>query len=209
MRAFHRWHLRGLFFLLALWGTLNVAWSQNAALTSSAASVPATLLAQKLASHDHVLLIRHASAPGVGDPPNYTLNDCRTQRNLGPEGRKQATHIGEWLRQQGVRAADVYSSPWCRCKDTAELMQLGGYRIEASLASFFDQMHLVDARNKALQAFVAQQLKTKGPQALILVTHHVNIQAFMGENIGSGDMVLVQVDGRGKPIAYQRIPSPT
>ncbi len=86
-------------------------------------------MAEKLRSADHILLIRHTLAPGVGDPANYTLADCRTQRNLSQEGRQQATRLGEWLRKQGVVAADVYSSPWCRCKDTAELMQFGVFKV--------------------------------------------------------------------------------
>jgi len=59
-----------------------------------------------------------------------------------------------------------------------------------------------------LQQFIALNLKTKGNQALILVSHHVNIHAFMGENIDSGDMVLAKVDSQGKMINYTLIPRP-
>jgi len=63
-------------------------------------------------------------------------------------------------------------------------------------------------RNQQLEKFIATQLKTKGQQALVLVTHHVNIHAFMGENIASGDMVLAKVDSNGKMVAYKLIPRP-
>ena len=185
-----------LFVLCAWMGLMPTAHAQNIG------------LAEKLQSPDHVLLIRHALAPGVGDPANYTLSDCRTQRNLSQEGRQQAKRIGEWLRQQGIASANVFSSPWCRCKDTAELLHFGGYTTEPSLASFFDNMQQAPATTQALQAFISQQKKRTGHKALILVTHHVNIHAYMGENIGSGDMVLARVAANGKMLSYQRIARP-
>lgn len=165
----------------------------------------ASELADKLRAPDHVLLIRHALAPGVGDPAHFSLSDCRTQRNLNEEGRQQAVALGQWLRQQGVDKAEVYASAWCRCQDTARLLRLGEPKIEPSLNSFFEEMHQSTARTQALQAFVANTSKTKGDKALILVTHHVNIFAFMGENIGSGDMVLAKINAKGQMVSYQRI----
>lgn len=169
----------------------------------------ASELSDKLQSPHYVLLMRHALAPGVGDPANYTLNDCKSQRNLSAEGRSQARMVGQWLKKQGVQHAEVHSSAWCRCKDTAALLNLGEFKIEPSLASFFDEMHQAKERTKALQLFIAERLQFKGQKALVLVTHHVNIFEFMGENIGSGDMVLAQVDANGKMLSYQRIPRPT
>jgi phosphohistidine phosphatase SixA len=168
----------------------------------------ASELAQQLEGVDHVLLMRHTRAPGVGDPTNYTLTDCNTQRNLSAEGRKQAIAIGNWLKKQGIQQASVYSSAWCRCKDTAELLNYGQYQVEPSLASFFDEMHKAKERTQQLETFIASQIKTKGKKALILVTHHVNIFDYMGENIDSGDMVLVKVDGNGRMVSYKRIPRP-
>lgn len=175
---------------------------------SSVAVAHASDLSDKLQSGHYVLLMRHALAPGVGDPANYTLADCATQRNLSDEGRQHAQQVGNWLKRQGITSADVYSSAWCRCKDTAALLKLGDYQVEPALASFFDEMHQAKKRNQALQQFIARQLKTKGDKALILVTHHVNIYEFMGENVGSGDLVLAKVDARGKMLSYQRIARP-
>lgn len=168
----------------------------------------ASELSDKLQSPDHVLLMRHTVAPGVGDPANYSLSDCKSQRNLSSEGRQQAKAVGHWLRKMGGNNAHVYSSAWCRCKDTAALLDLGGFTIEPALASFFDEMHSAKQKNQALEFFIAQQLKVKGDKALILVTHHVNIFEFMGENVASGDMVLAKVDAAGKMVSYQRIPRP-
>jgi phosphohistidine phosphatase SixA len=182
--------------------TLGLAWLLAFTLAH------ASDLSNKLQSSDHVLLMRHTLAPGVGDPANYTLADCKTQRNLSAEGRQQAVIVGDWLRHQGVTHADVYSSAWCRCKDTAQLLGFKGWQIEPTLASFFDEMHKAPAQNQQLQNFIAEKLKTKGKQPLILVTHHVNIFEFMGENVSSGDLVLAKVDAQGKMLSYQVIPRP-
>jgi phosphohistidine phosphatase SixA len=165
-------------------------------------------LSEQLKSPDHVLLMRHARAPGVGDPANYTLRDCKSQRNLDSEGRAQAKTVGNWLRKNGVDKAEVHSSAWCRCKDTAELLAFGDVTVQPSLGSFFDEMHKASERNQALQLFIAGKMKAKGDKALILVTHHVNIFEFMGENIASGDMVLAKVNTAGKMISYKLIPRP-
>lgn len=173
------------------------------------ALVYASELSDNLQSPNYVLLIRHALAPGVGDPLNYTLADCQTQRNLSAEGRQQAVLVGDWLRHQGVKNAAVYSSAWCRCKDTAQLLGFGAWQVEPSLSSFFDDMQKAKEINQQLQSLIAQKLKTKGTQALILVTHHVNIFEFMGENVSSGDLVLAKVNPQGAMLSYRVIPRPT
>src|SRR4030095_8780323 len=43
-----------------------------------------------LAKGGHVVLIRHANAPGTADPPGVRADDCKTQRNLDDLGRAQA-----------------------------------------------------------------------------------------------------------------------
>jgi len=168
----------------------------------------ASELSDLLKKSDHVLLMRHALAPGVGDPAGYTLQECKTQRNLDSKGREQAHRIGQWLNAQGVKEAMVFSSAWCRCKETAEKLGHGIPVHEPSLNSFFDDMRQGPQSNVRLQAFMAKQLKLKADKALILVTHHVNIAEFMGENVGSGDMVLAKVSPQGKLLSYKIYPSP-
>ena len=73
----------------------------------------------------HILMIRHALAPGTGDPANFQIGDCSTQRNLDDRGRDQARAIGDWLRSKGITSARIYSSQWCRCLETAKLLKLG------------------------------------------------------------------------------------
>lgn len=165
-------------------------------------------LAQRLAGADYVLMMRHADAPGVGDPAGYTLADCGSQRNLGERGRRQAVAIGDWLRAQGVTDAAVYTSPWCRCKDTAQGLALGNYQVEPALGSFFETPAQAAAQTRELSQFLARTLPGKGARALILVTHHVNIREFVAENVGTGDMVLVRVNRRGEYISHTRHRAP-
>lgn len=168
----------------------------------------ATELARALQSPHYVLLMRHAYAPGVGDPPNYSLERCEGQRLLNDEGKRQATRIGDWLRQQGVQRAAVLSSVWCRCTETASLLQFEGVTVEASLASFFDAPNRAASQNKALKKLLSHALPSKGDKALILVTHHVNIAEFTGQNIASGDMVLAHIGPQGELVDFKLYPSP-
>jgi phosphohistidine phosphatase SixA len=176
--------------------------------SSFALAATADHLADALASSDYLLMMRHAEAPGTGDPAGYSLDDCSTQRNLGEGGRRQAVSTGEWLRRERITRAMVYSSPWCRCKDTAQSLNLGGFVVEPALGSFFDSPRRAELQTRALSAFVARALAVKGSHALILVTHHVNIREFVGENVGSGDMVLVRVGRDGRYISHRLISSP-
>ena len=165
-------------------------------------------LADKLGQPGYALLMRHALAPGIGDPAGFSLADCASQRNLDSEGRTQAVRTGAWLRQQGVVAAQVLSSPWCRCKDTAALLGFGDVVIEPALGSFFNVPQQAREFTEKLQTRLAQASARKGNQALVLVTHHVNIRDYMGDNVGSGDMVLVHFDAQGKLLKARRYPSP-
>jgi phosphohistidine phosphatase SixA len=165
-------------------------------------------LANDLQDGQHVLLMRHADAPGYGDPAGYVISQCSSQRNLGDDGKKQAKAIGIWLSKQGIQKADVFSSPWCRCLDTANLLNKGPINIEPSLSSFFDNMSLEKRQTKELEGFIKSELAKQTKTPLILVTHHVNIQAYTGKVVGVGDMVLVRVNKSGEHLSHTIYPSP-
>jgi phosphohistidine phosphatase SixA len=139
----------------------------------------------------HVVLFRHANAPGGGDPPGLKLGDCSTQRNLDDTGRAQARRIGEQFRQRGVKVGAVLTSQWCRARETAELAFPGMARDDASFNSFFD-----DRSRKPAQT--AQALVTlarwRGPGVLVVTTHQVNISALTGVSPASGEGVVVVAD---------------
>lgn len=176
--------------------------------TQSKLATAQTELANNLFDGQHVLLMRHADAPGYGDPKNYQVSQCATQRNLGDFGRKQAKGIGDWLSSQGVDQAKVYSSAWCRCVDTATLLNKGVVKKEASLGSFFDDMSQAKRQTDELIKLVAAERRQYLNIPIIMVTHHVNIQSYVGIAVNSGDMVLVKVDPAGKPLSFKLYPSP-
>lgn len=176
-------------------------------LAPARAALPAEALAA-LRDGRHVLLMRHADAPGVGDPPGLRLGDCRTQRNLGEAGRAQARAIGDFLRAQGVASARVLSSPWCRCIDTATGLAIGAVETADALGSFFSEPEKGQAQTRQLQALVARELARAGGQPLVLVTHQVNITAYVGESVAVGEMILVRTDAQGRALSHRRLPGP-
>ena len=184
-------------------------WVMLGVVMTGSFQASASELSESLKKSDSVLLMRHALAPGIGDPAGYKLQDCKSQRNLDATGRAQAQKTGQWLKAQGVGNALVFTSAWCRCKETAENLAFGTPVLEPSLNSFFDDMRQGPQSNVNLQKFIMGQLKSKGDKALILVTHHVNIAEFTGENVGSGDMVLAKVNSAGKLVSFKIYPNPS
>ena len=146
---------------------------------------------QALQEGGHVILMRHALAPGVGDPDNFERGDCTTQRNLSAQGRDQASAIGDVFRQRNIPIDIVYSSHWCRVLETSERMALGDVQPVAWLDSFFSASERSARDERTLQAR-QQILDWQGEGNLLLVTHQVNITALIGGGIASGDMVVVR-----------------
>lgn len=142
----------------------------------------------------HVVMLRHALAPGTGDPENFRVGDCSTQRNLSDSGREQARKIGQKFRENGITRARVVSSQWCRCIETAELLELGPVGILPVLNSIHQRPERKEPQTHILGAWLrAQPLDLP----LILVSHRVNISAFSGAHPDSGEMVVLkrQPDG--------------
>lgn len=145
-----------------------------------------------------VVLFRHALAPGIGDPPNFRLNDCSTQRNLNDEGRAQAQRMGEQFRARGIVVGAVLFSQWCRTRETAQLafpsLVSSLLRDEPAFNSFFN-----DRSTEATQTQAARQILSqwRGPGVLVVVTHQVNITALTGIVPASSEGVVVRVrEGR-------------
>ena len=135
----------------------------------------------------NVLFIRHAMAPGYGDPPNFVINDCSTQRNLNNDGRTQAVKIGRIIKREGIKFLKIYSSQWCRCLETARLIDLGMITIEPGLNSFFQGFVSKEKTLKKLQEI----LKSLGDSndLVLMVTHQVTINAITGISVSSGGAV--------------------
>lgn len=149
-------------------------------------------------------LIRHATAPGTNDPPGFRLEDCATQRNLSAEGRTQSVRIGDLFRANGIAAAEVYSSQWCRCLDTATLMKLGEVRPQPLLNSFFQDRSREAAQIEALRQWV-ERLDLGKPT--VFVTHQVVVTALSQIFPGSGEIVAMQRGADGRLSVQARLPT--
>lgn len=135
-----------------------------------------------------VVFMRHALAPGFGDPSNFDINDCSTQRNLDSQGREQAVRLGRQLKSEEVNFSEVKSSYWCRCYDTAELLNVGPVEKFSGLNSFFQQYADKDETLNILNGYLDSLGKESDP--VLLVTHQVVISAVTGISPVSGGFVL-------------------
>jgi phosphohistidine phosphatase SixA len=145
-------------------------------------------------SDNAVVLFRHATAPGVGDPPGFRLDDCATQRNLDEAGSKQARRIGQAFRDRGIQVGAVVSSQWCRARDTAMLAFGGSPREVPVFNSFFNTLEQREAQTAAARLFLGQW---QGPGVLVVITHQVNISALTGIYPASGEGIVLRVQDSG------------
>lgn len=143
---------------------------------------------ERLARGGHIALMRHALAPGTGDPAGFAIDDCATQRNLSAQGRAQARDIGERFRERDIAVSEVRASRWCRCLDTAELLGLGEVIPTPALNSFFRNRGAAERQTRELRELIEAW---SGEGALVLVTHQVNITALTGVYPRSGEILVL------------------
>ena len=145
-------------------------------------------LLNQLEDGGKLIFIRHAYAPGGGDPNNFALNDCSTQRNLNKEGREQAKYIGEFFKKNKIKIDKVLSSEWCRCKETAKIA-FKNFSTNSFLNSFYSPKY---EKNKEKQIEMLNDYikKFKSNQNLIFVTHYVLISEVLNYAPSSGEIVV-------------------
>ncbi len=136
----------------------------------------------------NIIFIRHAIAPGNGDPLNFDILDCSTQRNLSKDGELQALKIGKFFKENHIKLTKVLSSEWCRCKDTAKIA-FGNYETKNFLNSFYDERFLENKDKQILdfQKFIRNWNKTGN---LVLVTHYIVISEILDSATSSGEIVI-------------------
>ncbi len=151
-----------------------------------------------------VAIMRHALAPGTGDPESFALGDCASQRNLDARGRAQARRVGAAIRAAGVTVHRVLTSQWCRCRDTARLLDLGPVEPLPALNSFFRNRARADGQTAELRQF----LRGLPPhETVVLVTHQVNITALTGRWAASGEVLLLRIGRDGAVAVIEEIPT--
>ena len=163
------------FFISLLVLNTNLSYSENS-------------LVQDLKLGKKIVFLRHALAPGNGDPDNFDINDCKTQRNLSSKGRLQSEKIGNFFKMNNIKIDKVLSSEWCRCKDTAKYA-FKNYNTFKALNSFYDEKFykFKDQQIENLKEFIK---KWDGNKNLIFVTHYVVISEMLNIGVSSGEIVI-------------------
>ncbi|MDP1869897.1 MAG: histidine phosphatase family protein [Bradyrhizobium sp.] len=151
----------------------------------------------------HVVLMRHADAPGgFGDPAGFKVEDCATQRNLSARGREDARKIGARLRSEAIAFERILASPWCRCIDTATLLAMGPVKTEATFGNVVVLRDQRDSLTSGARAVIDQWT---GSGNLLVVTHGANIQALTGIQPASGEIVVVRGGSGGGSVPVGRL----
>ena len=145
-----------------------------------------------LKKEDNIIFIRHAIAPGNGDPLNFDILDCSTQRNLSKGGELQALKIGKFFKKKDIKISKVLSSEWCRCKDTAKIA-FGRYETKDFLNSFYEDRFSKNKDKQILdfQKFIKNRDYTGN---LVLVTHYVVILEILDLATSSGEIVITDAN---------------
>ena len=145
-------------------------------------------LMSQLEDGGKLIFIRHAYAPGSGDPNNFNLNDCSTQRNLNKDGRKQAQHIGEFFINNKIKIDKILSSEWCRCMETANLA-FNEFIKKDFLNSFYSSKFEKNKNNqmKNLKEYVKNW---ENENNLVLITHYVVILEALNYTPSSGEIII-------------------
>ena len=151
----------------------------------------------------HVAFLRHAATSGgAGDPPGFKLEDCATQRNLTAAGRAQAERIGAALRAKGITFQRVFTSPWCRCRETARLVTGGEVAEMDALSNLVGRSEHRDSQVQSMRTYLA----ALEPGARVLfVTHGIVIAALTGLNPAEGELVVVKVGAGGETAIAGRL----
>tara|TARA_B100001121_G_scaffold289047_1_gene287663 strand:+ start:378 stop:935 length:558 start_codon:yes stop_codon:yes gene_type:complete len=149
-------------------------------------------LIDQLEEGGKLIFIRHAYAPGSGDPSNFNLNDCSSQRNLSEDGRKQAQYIGKFFIENKIKIHKVLSSEWCRCKETAKIA-FKNFSTKSFLNSFYSAKYAKN-KDKQIEAMENYIKDFKSNKNLILVTHYVLISEALNYGPSSGEIVVSDVN---------------
>ena len=135
-----------------------------------------------------LIFIRHAIAPGNGDPNNFDINDCSTQRNLDEKGIEESEKIGLFFKNNKIKIDKVLSSQWCRCKDTAKYA-FKNFETFNALNSFYDEKFAANEAKqiKDLKNYIKNWNSDKN---LVLITHFVVISSILNTGSSSGEIII-------------------
>ena len=139
---------------------------------------------------EHVVLLRHAMAPGAADPANFDIEKCSTQRKLSERGKQQARKIGALFAARAASTERVLTSRYCRTKETARL----AFGDAEDFAPLDPPPADETARKEQLDAILKEVRDYSGSGNLVLVTHLETIEALTGQSAREGEAVIVRAD---------------
>ncbi len=145
-------------------------------------------LEKQLKKGGNLIFIRHAYAPGGGDPENFIISDCSTQRNLNEDGKNQSKRIGQFFIENDILIDKVLSSEWCRCKDTAQIA-FTNFETKNFLNSFFSSQFSSN-KNQQIRDLKKYVKNWQSDKNLVLVTHYVLISEILNYTSSSGEIVI-------------------
>ena len=163
------------FLILAIFFIPNISFSNETIISS-------------LKDGKKIVFIRHALAPGNGDPSNFNINDCTTQRNLNNEGKIQSKKIGNFFKINKIKIDKILSSEWCRCKDTAKIA-FGKFETYYALNSFYEE-RFAENRLRQINDLKNYISNWENDSNLIIVTHYVVILEVLNRGTSSGEMII-------------------
>jgi len=143
---------------------------------------------ESLKEGNKLIFIRHALAPGNGDPENFELQNCSTQRNLDDIGIQQSKRIGLIFKKNEIKIDKIYSSEWCRCKDTAKYA-FNDFKTFDALNSFYD-IRFAANEDKQIKDFYEFIDNIESKNNIVFVTHYVVIGAILNIGTSSGEIVV-------------------
>ena len=135
-----------------------------------------------------LVFIRHAIAPGNGDPNNFDINDCSTQRNLDENGIEESKKIGLFFKNNKIKIDKVLSSQWCRCKDTAKYA-FKNFETFDALNSFYDEK-FAENETKQIKDLKNYIKNWNSEKNLVLITHFVVISSMLNTGSSSGEIII-------------------
>jgi len=163
------------FFLLIFFFIVNQTSSNDKLITS-------------LKEGGKIIFIRHAYAPGSGDPEDFEIDDCLSQRNLNQIGKVQSKNIGLFFKKNKIKLDTILSSEWCRCKDTAKFA-FQDYKTFNALNSFYD-IRFADNKDRQIDNLKKFIKNWDNKKNLVLVTHFVVISEILNFNTTSAEIVV-------------------
>ena len=149
-------------------------------------------LVNELKEGGKIVMIRHAHAPGNGDPDNFSIEDCSTQRNLSKKGIKQSKEIGNFFKEKKIPVDIVLSSEWCRCKETA-FYAFKKFQTNSFLNSFYD-VRFQNNKDEQILKLRDYIKKWHSKKNLILITHYVVINEILNVSSNSGEIIVSDIE---------------